>query len=130
MSHLLKENDIVHCESQEQYDRIIELAKKAGIEVYWETDKERHWDRFHNLVMSGAWICGDMIGVGSQWRQWHTEAEFVAKMFGVGPKEPPIRIKDWTVGFHDDGSINVGCTTVDNKTLNAICERANKTKKP
>jgi hypothetical protein len=50
MSHLLKENDIVHCESQEQYDRIIELAKKAGIEVYCETDKERHWDRFHNLA--------------------------------------------------------------------------------
>ena len=60
----------------------------------------------------------------------HTEAEFVAKMFGVAPKDPPIRIKDWTVKFDNDGSITVGCTTVENATLNAICERANKAKKP
>lgn len=34
MAHTLKQYDAVHCTSQEQYARIIELAKKAGVPVH------------------------------------------------------------------------------------------------
>ncbi len=130
MSHLLKEKDIVHCESQEQYDRIIAFADAAGVPVYDPSRCNDVWSKYGNLSFNDKKLVANSAMRGSPLYQWHTEAEFVAKMFGIASKAPPIRIDNREVEFFYDGSIVVGCTRVGNDTLNAVCERANKMKKP
>ena len=39
--------------------------------------------------------------------------------------EPPINIGSYVVEFHRNGSVTVGCQTVDNDTLNKIVRKAN-----
>lgn len=125
--HTLKENDAVHCESKEQYDRIIDLAIKAGVAVYERTKQYRHWAGFPGLSVSRyGYIEGNSAYSGHPDFNWHTEGEFIAKLFGLTPSEPPIRIGEHAVQFNGDGSIKVGCTSVDYDTLKAVYERATK----
>ena len=80
MAHTLKEYDAVHCTSQEQYARIIELAKKAGMPVYpglSADDLTRY--PFIAYCKDGdieGWTDGDDLNV-------LPESEFIARMFGA-----------------------------------------------
>ena len=78
MAHTLKQYDAVHCTSREQYARIIELAKKAGMPVA-PTFCDDHFTQYpfigYHCNIDG-WMDGDDLNV-------LPESEFIARMFGV-----------------------------------------------
>ena len=78
MAHTLKQYDAVHCTSKEQYARIIELAKKAGMPVA-PTFCDDHFTQYpfigYHCNIDG-WMDGDDLNV-------LPEFEFIARMFGM-----------------------------------------------
>ena len=78
MAHTLKQYDAVHCTSREQYARIIELAKKAGMPVT-PTFCDDHFTQYpfigYHCNIDG-WMDGDDLNV-------LPESEFIARMFGM-----------------------------------------------
>ena len=78
MAHTLKQYDAVHCTSREQYARIIELAKAAGLPVA-HTFCDDHFTHFPVIG-----YCGEINGwMFSTDFNTLPESEFIARMFGV-----------------------------------------------
>lgn len=78
MAHTLKQYDAVHCTSKEQYARIIELAKAAGLPVA-HTFCDDHFTHFPVIG-----YCGEINGwMNSTDFNALPESEFIARMFGV-----------------------------------------------
>ena len=89
MGHTLKIDDAVHCTSKEQYGRILDLAKKAGVPVYWNL-RDNDWINYPFVGWDGQQLDGE-DPCGKSDLNIIPEAEFVARMFGVDatPKDGP-----------------------------------------
>lgn len=82
MAHTLKPHDAVRCTSREQYARIIELAKKAGLPVNPDLSAD-YLTRYPVIAYCKDGSCdidGWMDGYGLNILP---ESEFIAHMFGV-----------------------------------------------
>ena len=117
----LKEGDAVEC-GPAMRAAIIELAKELGV-----SRGDFHED--YPLV----WFHGALCYTSSGWGSEHIKCKmppevFIAKMRVTGAQPKPIKIGDHTVKFNADGSVKVGCTTVDFATLEAVYNKAKQTK--
>lgn len=89
MGHALKIDDAVHCTTKEQYGRILDLAKKAGVPVYWNL-RDNDFINYPFVGWDGQQLDGE-DPCGKSDLNILPEAEFVARMFGVDatPKDGP-----------------------------------------
>lgn len=117
MGHLLNNKDAVVCKTQEEWDTIMAIADKEGIKTCHNLRREEfsswprlRYDDFYGIV--GSNTEGTAIPI----------TEFIAKMLGIAPAPPPIKIGEHTVVF-GTSSIKVGCTEVPHDTLKAVYER-------
>lgn len=121
MKSQLKNNDVVICESHEQWERIKKLAIAAGMDPCYREDwcPGRCWTQCGDNNIQG-WRLPEAKQRGNVM----PEHEFVAKMFGVWNNDPVIIIDNHSVEFMDGGDIKVGCMPVPYDTLKAIYEHA------
>ena len=123
MKSQLKNNDVVICESHEQWERIKKLAIAAGMDPYCHHSEDwrpgRCWTQCGDNNIQGWMLAGARDGGNIM-----PEHEFVAKMFGVWNNDPVIIIDNHSVEFMDGGDIKVGCMPVPYDTLKAIYEHA------
>lgn len=121
MKSQLKNNDVVICESHEQWERIKKLAIAAGMDPCYREDwcPGRCWTQCGDNNIQG-WRLPEAKQRGNVM----SEHEFVAKMFGVWNNDPVIIIDNHSVEFMDGGDIKVGCMPVPYDTLKAIYEHA------
>lgn len=121
MKSQLKNNDVVICESHEQWERIKKLAIAAGMDPCNREDwcPGRCWTQCGDNNIQG-WRLPEAKQRGNVM----PEHEFVAKMFGVWNNDPVIIIDNHSVEFMDGGDIKVGCMPVPYDTLKAIYEHA------
>ena len=81
MGHTLKIDDAVHCTTKEQYGRILDLAKKAGVPVYLNL-RDNDYINYPFVGWDGNQLDGE-DPCGKSDLNIIPEAEFVARMFGV-----------------------------------------------
>jgi len=127
MKNLLKNKDVVACETKEQHLRIVSILKAVGTPVYEPTQRGGSWDEgYPNLAMEGNSVCGNCADAGAEPYKWLTESEFIAKAMGLIPKpvDPTIKVDGRETSFNDDGSVNVAGSFVDYDTLKAIYNHA------
>ena len=114
----LQEGDACEC-SPAMRAAIIELAKELGVDA----DSPTTISKLNCLSYWRNQIIADQVGhSATKIKTLHTPEAFIAKMRATAKKPKPIRIGDYTVKFNK-GSIEVGCTKVDNATVRAIAEK-------
>ena len=112
----LKEGDACEC-GPSMRAVIVELAKEVGLEVGQMVGFEaRVW------TDGKLWDCYNRSDKSTIGKNWHTPEAFIAKMRATAAKPKPIKIGDDVVRFNI-GSIQVGCTTIDNASVKAIAQK-------
>ena len=116
----LKEGDACEC-GPAMRDAIAELAKELGIWHHNGVSQKEPSDTIGMWYVRGERM---VFWVSRIWPKTkvHTPEAFMAKMRITAKNPKPIMIGDHTVEFRS-GSIEVGCTTVDNATVRAITEK-------
>lgn len=117
----LKEGDAVEC-GPAMRAAIVELAKELGVHGGWDPGQFEYKPGIA-LNWNGKELHS---GYHYDKKVMHTPEAFIAKMRvtakALAAKPKPIVIEGRMVHFRE-GSISVGCTTVNNETVRAIVER-------
>ena len=123
MKSLLSNTEGLRCTSEEQYNRVMKLCVIAGFKTY--ADHAKYSPGRPTIATYGGYMASFTSFVDLE---LISEAEFVAKMFGVAPSptHPDIMIGEHWVDFSYIGHIKVGCTTIPYSTVRAINEHCDK----
>lgn len=121
-----KLGDYIKFKDIEQRNAIIAMLETVGMKHTWGKDElflrlhiykdGPNYLEIHGVI--GLVCCNNTDEEVFQWARDMYDALVELK------KEPQIKIGEHAVLFKDDGSIKVGCTSVDYDTLKAVYERA------